>query len=128
MNWRRFARDTLRDDRAREPIEWYSRTVIMVAAWGIWWIVVAPVLGVRMPGLGELLHALYVLLSPILPPSIGIDPVSVQMGAEVVIAASFWTFPLYAGLFGVCTLLSGLQYLVRRWQRPPPTLALGGDS
>lgn len=121
MSRSRLAQFSL-DDRARPPLQWLSQTVMMTMVWLVTWNWVAPLLGVRVLNLGELVQSFFSVVFAITSP--GVTPS--QSLIEIMVGFIFWMIPTFAALSGVATIGSALWFGVRRWQRPAP--ATGGES
>ena len=117
-----LAHGTEHDERARVPLQCFARTVSMTLAWVLAWQFIAPVLGLRMLGFGELLTA--AIAGPSLLPFAGAG--SVWAAIELLVVTWFWLFPLLARWFAILTVISTCWYGVQRWQRSSPPQS-GGE-
>lgn len=119
----RLARFSVTDERARTTLQWLSQTVMAAVMWGVLWKWVAPLLGVRVLGPGEVVQAMSSVALAVTVPGVEQSRSLIEIWAGFTV----WTFPVFVGLCGVATISAALWYVVGRLIEPSAVPDAGGE-
>lgn len=111
---------------AREMRQRLTKTLIIALCWVSTWKVVAPLLGVQVLSLGELLNAVSAFLSiiPTQPPIAAFSPFLPLH--EMLFGVFAWMLALGMAGFAGATVVSALVYWLLWWRRTTTAVLPGG--